>query len=109
NVSQVKPIGSLLATAGELGRGNLAARNSLAPWHAAEYRALGATLNDMAAAIAEAQTRLRDRETELRLIADNSADMIFKLDRDLCRTYVSPASMEILGYQPSELIGRRSA
>jgi diguanylate cyclase (GGDEF)-like protein/PAS domain S-box-containing protein len=109
NVWQVKPIGSLLATAGELGRGNLAARNSLAPWHAPEYRALGATLNDMAAAIAEAQTRLHDRETELRLIADNSADMIFKLDRDLLRTYVSPASMEILGYQPSELIGRRSA
>jgi diguanylate cyclase (GGDEF)-like protein/PAS domain S-box-containing protein len=109
NVSQLRPIGSLLATAGELGGGNLAARNSLAPWHAPEYRALGATLNDMAAAIAEAQTRLRDRETELRLIADNSADMIFKLDRDLLRTYVSPASMEILGYQPSELIGRRSA
>ena len=33
NVSQLQPIGSLLATAGELSRGNLAARNSLAPWH----------------------------------------------------------------------------
>jgi diguanylate cyclase (GGDEF)-like protein/PAS domain S-box-containing protein len=32
--------------------------------------------------------------------------MIFKLDLDFCRVYVSPASREILGYEPHELLGK---
>ena len=40
-----------------------------------------------------------------RLLADTSTDMIFRLDRTFKRRYVSPASREILGYEPEELLG----
>jgi len=79
------------------------------PWQAPEFRTLGSTLNRMAAAIALAQKRLQASEADLRLLADNSTDMIFKLDLDFRRTYVSPASREILGFEPSELIGKKPA
>ncbi|CCD93589.1 putative Sensor protein [Bradyrhizobium sp. ORS 375] len=54
----------------------------------------------------EAEQRLEASEARYRLLADNSADMIFQLDRDLVRRYVSPTSLRILGYEASELIGR---
>ncbi|CCD98836.1 PAS domain S-box protein [Bradyrhizobium sp. STM 3809] len=54
----------------------------------------------------EAEQRLEASEARYRLLADNSADMIFQLDRDLVRRYVSPTSQRILGYDASELIGR---
>jgi len=107
NYSQLKPIQSLVATAEKLGAGDLSARNAMEPWQAPEVRTLGSTLNQMAAAIALTQSQLRDSEAQLRLLADNSADMIFRLDVDLRRTYVSPACREILGFEPSELIGTR--
>ena len=52
-----------------------------------------------------AQRRLEDSEARYRLLADNSGDMVFQLDRDLVRRYVSPACREILGYEPDQLIG----
>ena len=41
-----------------------------------------------------------------RFILDNSTDMIFKLDLNFRRTYVSPASRDILGFDPEELTNR---
>jgi diguanylate cyclase (GGDEF)-like protein/PAS domain S-box-containing protein len=79
------------------------------PWQAPEFRVLATTLNSMAAAIAHGQESLRESEAELRLLADNATDMIFKLDLDFRRTYVSPSSREVLGYEPHELIGKRPA
>jgi PAS domain S-box-containing protein len=35
--------------------------------------------------------------------------MIFQLDRDLVRRYVSPASLQILGYEAADLIGTKPA
>jgi len=55
----------------------------------------------------ETERRLKEREASYRLLADHSSDMVFQLDRDLVRRYVSPASSDILGYEPSELIGRK--
>jgi diguanylate cyclase (GGDEF)-like protein/PAS domain S-box-containing protein len=52
-----------------------------------------------------AERLLKLSEARYRLLADNSSDMVFQLDSDLVRTYVSPASSEILGYAPEELIG----
>ena len=109
NMAQLKPIRALVDTARKLGRGELSARSALEPWQAPEFRVLGATLNDMAAAIELAQKNLRDSEAQLRMLADNSTDMIFKLDLDFRRTYVSPSCRDILGYEPHELIGKRPA
>jgi len=55
----------------------------------------------------EAERRVRESEEAYRRLAEHSSDMVFELDRDLVRRYVSPASREILGYEPSELIGFR--
>jgi diguanylate cyclase (GGDEF)-like protein/PAS domain S-box-containing protein len=52
-----------------------------------------------------ADRRLKESETRYRLLADNSTDLVFRLDADLIRRYVSPACKEILGYDPEELIG----
>jgi len=53
----------------------------------------------------EIETRLRESEARFRLLAESSLDVIVALDRDLRRTYVSPASREVFGYPPEELIG----
>jgi len=42
---------------------------------------------------------------EYRLLADHSTDMITRLDLDFVRRYVSPASTELLGYEPHDLVG----
>ena len=53
----------------------------------------------------EAEQRLKASEARYRLLADNGTDMVFQLDRDLVRRYVSPACREILGFEPEEMIG----
>ncbi len=52
-----------------------------------------------------AEQRVKDSEARYRLLADHSTDMVFQLDANLVRRYVSPACREILGYEPEELIG----
>ena len=52
-----------------------------------------------------AEQRLVASEARYRLLADNSTDMVFQLDQDLVRRYVSPACREILGFEPEELVG----
>jgi diguanylate cyclase (GGDEF)-like protein/PAS domain S-box-containing protein len=52
-----------------------------------------------------AEQRLKESEARYRLLADNSTDMVFQLDRDLVRRYVSPACHDVLGYEPEELCG----
>jgi len=52
-----------------------------------------------------AEERLKDSEARYRLLADNSNDMVFQLDHELVRRYVSPACRELLGYEPEEMIG----
>jgi diguanylate cyclase (GGDEF)-like protein/PAS domain S-box-containing protein len=63
-------------------------------------------VRDIEARIAAAR-RIEESEAAYRLLAENSSDMVFQLDLDLVRRYVSPASREILGYDPSELVGRK--
>jgi diguanylate cyclase (GGDEF)-like protein/PAS domain S-box-containing protein len=52
-----------------------------------------------------AERRLKDSEARYRLLAEYATDMVFQLDSDLVRRYVSPACREILGYEPAELLG----
>ena len=55
----------------------------------------------------EAAEALRLSEARYRLVAENSDDLIFTLDTDLCFTYISPASMKLLG-KPAEEAVRES-
>ncbi|KQM98782.1 hypothetical protein ASE78_06025 [Sphingomonas sp. Leaf25] len=52
------------------------------------------------------QTRAAERE--LRLLTDHSTDLILRIGMDGIRRYASPASQQLLGYAPEELVGRSS-
>lgn len=49
---------------------------------------------------------LNHKQDLYRLIADESNDMISKIDSSGRYTYVSPACLTLLGYKPEELLGR---
>lgn len=52
------------------------------------------------------ERRIAENEEHLRLLAENATDMITLHDRDGTCLYVSPACRQLLGYEPSELLGR---
>jgi PAS domain S-box-containing protein len=52
------------------------------------------------------QTALAESESQFRLLAENSSDMITRHDTNLNILYVSPACHNLLGYIPEELIGK---
>jgi diguanylate cyclase (GGDEF)-like protein/PAS domain S-box-containing protein len=106
--TQLRAIQSLVETARKLGAGNLAARAEMAPWQAPEFRALSHTLGDMAQGIALAQESLRASERQLRLLAENSTDMILLVRADGQRVYASPASRTLLGFEPQEMLAIRT-
>lgn len=53
-----------------------------------------------------ADEKIRQAETLLHNIETNSLDVICTIDRAGLFTYVSPASLKVLGYTPYELVGR---
>ncbi len=52
------------------------------------------------------QQALAERESQFRLLAENSSDIISRYDTNGTFLYVSPACQNILGYAPEELIGQ---
>jgi diguanylate cyclase (GGDEF)-like protein/PAS domain S-box-containing protein len=51
----------------------------------------------------------RETAAAFRLLAENSSDLIVRLGPDMKRLYVSPASRNLLGYEPEELLGRSTS
>ena len=52
------------------------------------------------------QTALTQSEESHRLLAEHSLDMILRIAPSGVLTYVSPASLRMLGYRPEELVGK---
>jgi len=52
------------------------------------------------------ENQLRESEERYRLLAEHSTDMISKHTPDGTYVYVSPASRQLFGYEPEELIGQ---
>lgn len=69
--------------------------------------ALGWRLMQQIGATQRAEAEAAGTAEAYRQLADNSSDMIVKMDLDFTRRYVSPASQDILGYAPEELIGKK--
>ncbi|HEU0066548.1 MAG TPA: PAS domain S-box protein, partial [Sphingomonas sp.] len=57
----------------------------------------------------QAQAARADSEHLYQLLAENCSDMIVRLGLDGVRSYVSPASRSLLGYEPEEMIGHTPA
>ena len=76
------------------------------PTDAGEPRECIIVVRDVAQRV-EAERRLRDSEARYRMLEEQGTDMIFQLDRDMVRQYVSPACREILGYTSQELTGTK--
>ncbi len=65
---------------------------------------------ELAQSIAEREhlfNSLRESEQRYRLLADNTLDVIWQMDLDLCFTYVNPAILPVTGYTADEWIGTR--
>ncbi|MRR16284.1 MAG: PAS domain-containing sensor histidine kinase [Deltaproteobacteria bacterium] len=54
----------------------------------------------------QAQEEIRRKAQELKFIAEHVGDIIWQMDSSVYFTYVSPAIERILGYPPSEVVGR---
>jgi PAS domain S-box-containing protein len=63
----------------------------------------------MAAALKDGEARLRVSEQKFRNLVENTADMIWEIDCDGRFTYVSPRSLDLLGLDPTDLMGRTLA
>jgi diguanylate cyclase (GGDEF)-like protein/PAS domain S-box-containing protein len=107
---QLLPVRQLTAAADRIGAGDLETRSRIDPWQAPEFRELGAVLDGMAtklSAARRAEAALAAREAQYRLLAENSFDLVTCLDGDGNRVFASPASRELLGMEPHELLGGR--
>ena len=54
-----------------------------------------------------AERRLKESEAAYRLMTEEATDMITRHDSEGVSTFVSPAIRHILGYEPSDVVGRR--
>ncbi|MDZ7690182.1 MAG: PAS domain S-box protein [Balneolaceae bacterium] len=59
-------------------------------------------------ALKEKNERLEEQKNKYQLIAENSTDMISRHAPDGTYLYVSPASDQLLGYSPEELVGKNA-
>jgi PAS domain S-box-containing protein len=55
----------------------------------------------------KAEDAQRKSEQKYRTLVETTSDLVWEMDRDLALTYASPKVLEILGYEPAEILGMR--
>lgn len=105
NRSLLRPVRRLADAAERLGDGHLDVRVAGLPGAARELHALGRSFDDMTGRLqardqdlSRIRTDLQVSEEHYRLLSTYSSDMITLIDATSLRTYVSPASLDLLGY-----------
>ncbi|MGH8800310.1 MAG: diguanylate cyclase domain-containing protein, partial [Casimicrobiaceae bacterium] len=99
-----RPLRQLAVDAKTLGAGNLVHRSNVQSGGEATYLAL--TLNRMAQALQDRSAALSKSEQRLRLITDNIPVLISYADRDERYRYANAFNFDLLGVNPSEMIGK---
>ena len=114
--SLLRPIRQLVAAAASIGRDDLDARVGGLPGAVLELKALAGTFDAMAdrlhlreERIAALGRSIAQSEEHHRLLANNSGDMIGRFDVGFLATYISPACRDVVGYEPSALVGQSLA
>ena len=82
-------------------------------WIESAFKLVGSEPHDRAVVVSgrditgrvEADRALRAGEARLRLVSEAATDMVTHMDVSGRRLYVSPASRDLLGFEPHELIG----
>jgi PAS domain S-box-containing protein len=88
--------------------GDASARAAV-PASAGELGDLATAFNTMSDRLVANARDLRDSEARYRLLAENTGDIIILRQLDGRRSYVSPASRTMLGYEPEEMARLPSA
>lgn len=57
-------------------------------------------------ALNESKKKLQDSEENYRLLADNTPDHIYSLDREICYTFMNQSACRALGLEAHEIIGK---
>lgn len=108
--TQLRPMQRLMEMAGRIGIGKADVTTNLESWQAPELRNLEHVLGLMAVRLSngrKAEAIVAESEARFRLLAENTADLITCSDSDGRRVYVSPASRDLLGYEPADLVGKQ--
>lgn len=105
HLSLVRPIRQLVQAAQHLGTS--VTRLPFSLWHAPELRLLEARLRERSRRLASAQAIIAASEAAMRLLAESTSDIIFRLNHEMHVLYVSPAVQEILGCSPEAFVEGR--
>jgi len=62
--------------------------------------------NDLEALVEQRTKELRESETLYRLLTEETLDVVWKTDRELRITYISPADERLRGYKADEVVGQ---
>jgi diguanylate cyclase (GGDEF)-like protein/PAS domain S-box-containing protein len=55
----------------------------------------------------EVEQALRESESRFRALVETTSDWIWEVDAEITYTYASPKVMDLLGYEPREIIGKK--